>query len=141
MVNRKKIFFFQIFLFILDISNSLDVIDAIKPVSLDTITLQIDHSDGRQLTLSLPLITTLKNLYKEVAERLSLPSIYLVYNNQTLKLDDENQLMTLKQLNFSSNNIQLLESYPLIRKLKIFIQTSNSSSSQKKTNSFLNILK
>jgi hypothetical protein len=132
MVNRKKIFFFQIFLFILDISNSLDVIDAIKPVSLDTITLQIDHSDGRQLTLSLPLITTLKNLYKEVAERLSLSSIYLVYNNQTLKLDDENQLMTLKQLNFSSNNIQLLESYPLIRKLKIFIQTSNSSSSQKK---------
>jgi len=39
--------------------------------------------------------------------------------------------MTLKQLNFSSNNIHLLESYPLLRKLKIFIQTSNSSSGRR----------
>jgi hypothetical protein len=81
------------------------------------------------LTFSLPLTTTLKDLHKQVAERLSLSSIYLVYNNQTLKLDNENQLMTLQQLNFSSNNIQLIESYPLIRKLRIFIQTSISSSS------------
>jgi hypothetical protein len=94
--------------------------------------LKIDHSDGRQLTLILSLSTTLKDLYKQVAERLSLSSIYLVYNNQTLKLDDENQFMTLKQLKFSSDNIQLLESYPLIKKLKIFIQTSNSSSSKKR---------
>jgi len=127
LTKKKKIFFY---LFILDISNNLDVIHPIKSIPLDTITFKIDHSDGRQIILTLPsTTTTLKNLYKEVAERLSLPSISLVYNNQTLKLDDENQLMTLKQLNFSSNNIQLLESYPLIRKIKIFIQTSNSSSS------------
>jgi len=114
-----------------DVSNDSDVIDPVKSTSFDKISLKIDHSDGRQLTFSLPLTTTLKDLYKQVAERLSLPSIYLVYNNQTLKLDDENQLMTLKQLNFSSNNIQLLESYPLIRKLKIFIQTSTSSSNRR----------
>jgi hypothetical protein len=110
-----------------DLSN---VLDPVKSISFDTITLKIDHSDGRQLTLTLPLITTLKDLYKQVAERLSLSSIYLVYNNQTLKLDDENQFMTLKQLKFSSNSIQLIESYPLIKKLKIFIQTSNSSSNR-----------
>jgi hypothetical protein len=81
------------------------------------------------LNFSLPLSTTLKDLYKQVSEELSLPSIYLVYNNQTLKLDDNNQLKTLKQLNFSLNQIHLIESYPLVRKLKIFIQTSNSSSS------------
>jgi hypothetical protein len=108
-----------------------NVLDPVKSISFDTITLKIDHSDGRQLTLTLPLITTLKDLYKQVAERLSLSSIYLVYNNQTLKLDDENQFMTLKQLKFSSNSIQLIESYPLIKKLKIFIQTSNTSSSKK----------
>jgi len=114
-----------------DLSNDFDVIDPVKSTSFDRISLKIDHSDGRQLNFSLPLTTTLKDLYKEVAERLSLPSIYLVYNNQTLKLNDENQLMTLKQLNFSSNNVQLLESYPLIRKLKIFIQTSTSSSNRR----------
>ncbi len=81
------------------------------------------------MNFSLPLSTTLKDLYKQVSEELSLPSIYLVYNNQTLKLDDNNQLKTLKQLNFSLNQIHLIESYPLVRKLKIFIQTSNSSSS------------
>ncbi|CAF0862910.1 unnamed protein product [Rotaria sordida] len=113
------------------ISNGIDVIDSDKTLSFDTITLKIDHSDGRQLTLSLPLSITLKNLHDQVAERLSLPSIYLVYNNQTLKLDDNNQSMTLKQLNFSSENIQLLESYPLVRKLKIFIQTSSSSSGRR----------
>jgi len=115
----------------------IDLIDddesskTVKSTSFDRISLKIDHSDGRQLNFSLPLTTTLKDLYKEVAERLSLPSIYLVYNNQTLKLNDENQLMTLKQLNFSSNNVQLLESYPLIRKLKILIQTSTSSSNRR----------
>ncbi|CAF1151180.1 unnamed protein product [Rotaria sp. Silwood1] len=114
-----------------NISNGIDVIDPVETLSFDTITLKIDHSDGRQLTLSLPLSTTLKNLYDQVAKRLSLPSIYLVYNNQTLKLDDNNQSMTLKQLNFSSDNIQLLESYPLVRKLKIFIQTSSSSSGRR----------
>ncbi len=132
MVNRKekkKNFFFSKFLFLLDRLNEFDVSDPVKSISLENITLKIDHSDGRQLTFSLPLTTTLKDLHKQVAERLSLSSIYLVYNNQTLKLDNENQLMTLQQLNFSSNNIQLIESYPLIRKLKIFIQTSISSSS------------
>ncbi|UJR34200.1 hypothetical protein I4U23_021606 [Adineta vaga] len=83
----------------------------------DKITLKIDHSDGRQLTLSLPSFTTLKSLYQQVAEDLCLSSIYLVYNNQTLKLDERNQFMTLKQLNFSSENVQLLESYPLIKKI------------------------
>jgi hypothetical protein len=132
MVNRKekkKNFFFSKFLFFLDRLNEFDVSDPVKSISLENITLKIDHSDGRQLTFSLPLTTTLKDLHKQVAERLSLSSIYLVYNNQTLKLDNENQLMTLQQLNFSSNNIQLIESYPLIRKLRIFIQTSTSSSS------------
>ncbi len=92
--------------------------------------MKIDHSDGRQLTFSLPLSTTLKTLYNLVAEGLSLPSIYLVYNNETLKLDDHNQSLTLEELDFSLDDIQLLESYPLIRKLKIFIQTSTSSSSK-----------
>ena len=124
--NALISFFYSL---ILDISNGLDAITPVESVPFDKITLNIDHSDGRQLTLSLPLSTTLKTLHNQVAESLSLPSIYLVYNNETLKLDDQNQLMTLKQLNFSSNNIQLLESYPLIRKLKIFIQTSTSSSS------------
>jgi hypothetical protein len=118
-----------LFLILFYITNDLDVINPVESLLSDTITLKIDHSDGRQLNFSVPLTTTLKDLYKQVADRLSIPSIYLVYNNQTLKLDDDNQSMTLKQLNFSSNNIQLLESYPLIRKLKIFIQTSNSSSS------------
>jgi hypothetical protein len=105
----------------------------VRSQSSDTITLKIDHSDGRQLTLILPLSTTLKTLYDQVAERLFLPSIYLVYNNQTLKLEDDNQLMTLKQLNFSSDNIQLLESYPLVRKLKIYIQTSTSTAGNKRS--------
>lgn len=132
MVNIKKtkqnyyFVFFCTFKFFLDLSN---VLNPIKSVSLDTVTLKIDHSDNRQITLTLPITTTLKDLYKEVAERLSLTSISLVYNNKTLKLDDENQYYTLKQLNFSTNNIHLLESYPIIRKLKIFIQTSNTSSS------------
>ncbi|CAF0726486.1 unnamed protein product [Adineta steineri] len=108
-----------------DLLNDSDIINS------DKITLKIDHSDGRQLTLLLPLSTTLKTLYDQVAEGLCLPSIYLVYNDKTLKLDDQNQSLTLKQLDFSSNNIQLLESYPLIRKLKIFIQTSTSSSNRR----------
>ena len=115
MVNeqQKKI----IFLNILDLSN---VTDPIKSISFDSITLKIDHSDGRQITLVLPSNTTFKQLYQQVSERLSLPSIYLVHNNQTLKLDDENQYMTLKQFQFSSNHTEILESYPLIKKLEIY---------------------
>ncbi|CAF3020989.1 unnamed protein product [Rotaria sp. Silwood2] len=116
-----------------NISSGIDANDPVKTLSFDRITLNIDHSDGRQLTLLLPSSITLKDLHDQVAERLSLPSIYLVYNNQTLKLDDNNQLMTLKQLDFSSNNIQLLESYPLVRKLKIFIQTSSKSSGRRRS--------
>ncbi|CAF3356176.1 unnamed protein product [Rotaria socialis] len=110
-------------------SSSTDTIEPVSPVKsslLKTITLIIDHSDGRQLNLSVPSSITLKSLSEDVAERLSLPSIYLVYNNQTLKLDDNNQSMTLQQLNFSSNDTQL-ESYPLVRKMNIFIQTSATS--------------
>ena len=131
MVNKENgfLFFLKNISFLLDRSN---VVDPVKSISFDSITLKIDHSDGRQLTLTLPSTTTLKDLYRQVAERLSLSSISLVFNNQTLKLDDENQLMTLKQLKFSSDTIQLLESYPLVRKLKLFIQTSNSSSSEKR---------
>ena len=79
--------------------------------------MKIDHSDGRQLTLTLPSNTTLKDLYQQVAQRLAIQSIYLVHNDQTLKLDDENQCMTLKQLKFSSNQIEILESYPFVKKL------------------------
>ncbi|CAF0999513.1 unnamed protein product [Rotaria magnacalcarata] len=110
-------------------SSSADTIEPVNPVKsslLKTITLIIDHSDGRQLNLSVPSSITLKSLSEDVAERLSLPSIYLVYNDQTLKLDDNNQSMTLQQLNFSSNDTQL-ESYPLVRKINIFIQTSATS--------------
>jgi hypothetical protein len=102
--------------------------------SLDKITLQIDHSDGRQISLSLPASTTLKSLYHQVADSLGLPSISLVFNNRTLKLDEQHQSMSLKQLHFSSDNVQLLESYPVIRKLKIFIQTSTTSTSIHWTN-------
>lgn len=97
----------------------------------DNVTLKIDHADGRQLTLILPLKTTLNELYQQVSDRLCLSSISLVYHNQTLKLDQQTQGLTLKQLDFSSNEIQVLESYPIIKKIKIFIQTSNSSSNRR----------
>lgn len=113
-MNTKKIHFFSL---ILDPSN---VTDPIKSISFDSITLKIDHSDGRQITLVLPSNTTFKELNQQVSERLSLPSIYLVHHDQTLKLDDENQNMTLKQFQFSSNQTEILESYPLIKKREIF---------------------
>jgi len=106
--------------------------DELKSVSSDdNVTLKIDHADGRQLTLILPLKTTLNELYQQVSDRLCLSSISLVYHNQTLKLDQQTQGLTLKQLDFSSNEIQVLESYPIIKKIKIFIQTSNSSSNRR----------
>ncbi len=58
--------------------------------------------------------------------------LYLVYNNQIYHLDDEDQYTKLKHLKFSSDTIELLGSYSLVKKLKIFIQTSNSSLSKKK---------
>ena len=97
--------------------------------SLDKIALNIDHSDGRQLSLSLTSSTTLKSLYQQVAENLDLPAVSLVFNNQTLKLDERHQSMSLKQLHFSSDNVQFLESYPVTTKMKIFIQTSATTSS------------
>lgn len=93
--------------------------------SLDQIRLKIDHSDGRQLNLSLPSQTTIKQLYEEVSDRLLLSSISLVYQNQTLKID-EDQGKTLKQLGLTPDDIHLIESYPVIRKLRLVIQTSNS---------------
>lgn len=93
--------------FFLDLSNDID-----------SITFKIDHSDGRQITLVLPSSTTFKELYQQVSERLSLPSIYLVHNNQTLKLDDDNHFLTLKQFKFSTNHTEILESYPLTKKFE-----------------------
>ncbi len=147
--KQRKISFFYSSCYISDPSSD---VHSAQSFSVDSITLIINHSDGRQLILTLPLATTLKDLYKQVADRLSSSSIYprlssssiyhrlfsppiylyLVYNNQIFRLDDEDQFMTLKQIKFSSDTIQLLGSYSLIKKLKIFIQTSNSSSSKKK---------
>ncbi|CAF1286361.1 unnamed protein product [Adineta ricciae] len=109
-----------------DDSHGLEMIMPVKSLSFNKVTLNIDHCDGRQLTLTLPLSTTLKSLCQQVAEHLHLSSIYLVYNDRTLKLDEKNHSMTLKQLDFSTDADQFLESYPLIRKLKISIQTSSN---------------
>ncbi len=131
MVNKEKFLFFYSSRYISDPSSD---VHSAQSFSVDSITLIINHSDGRQLILTLPLATTLKDLYKQVADRLSssLIYLYLIHNNQIFRLDDEDQFMTLKQIKFSSDTIQLLGSYSLIKKLKIFIQTSNSSSSKKK---------
>lgn len=107
--------------------------------SLNKITLKIDHSDGRQLTLSLSSATTLKSLYQQVAEGLGLPAVSLVFNDQTLKLDEHHQSMSLKQLQFSSDNVQSLESYPVINKLKIYIQTSSSMSRMNRIVGMINV--
>jgi hypothetical protein len=131
MVNKQKFLFFYSSCYISDPSSD---VHSAQSFSVDSITLIINHSNGRQLILTLPLATTLKDLYKQVADRLSssLIYLYLIHNNQIFRLDDEDQFMTLKQIKFSSDTIQLLGSYSLIKKLKIFIQTSNSSSSKKK---------
>ena len=98
----------------------------------EKIILKIEHADGRQLNFSLPPTTTLKNLHRQVSDSLSIPSVSLVYNNQTIKIDEENQMITLKDLEFSTNEIHLIESYPIHRKLRIYIQTSTNPSGKKK---------
>lgn len=105
------------------------------PINSDQITFKIDHADGRQLTLSLTSSTTLKDLLRLVSQRLSLPSVSLVWKNQTLKIDDEHPSITLKQLGFSSDQIQLIESYPLTRKVQLFIQTSTHSAADRRRRS------
>ena len=79
------------------------------------------------MTLSLPSTGTLKDLHLQVSQRLSVPSVSLVFNNQTLRIDDEHRSITLKEVGFSSDHLQLIESYPLTRKLQLFIQSSSRS--------------
>jgi hypothetical protein len=148
MVNKqtKTILFFLV---ILDPSN---VANPIKSSSFNSITLKINYCNRRQFTLPLPSSTTSKDLHKQVADRISSSSIYnslpqrsinlyLIYNDGMYHLDDDDQYTKLKHLKFLSDSIQLLASHSLVKKLKIYIRTSNSSLSKKKNSILLNIKK
>ena len=98
----------------------------LSSLHVDEISLKIDHSDGRQLILSFASSTTIEQLFDEVARRLALNSISLVYQDKTLKFD-EIASKTLKQFGLTSSETHLFESYPTTRKLRLFIQTSVQS--------------